>query len=69
MERSCGIGKDVSRYVLNTPRGVILLLISQLILIVARPLGFRSVYLSYAVLSAVISYFIFLYAVLSAVMS
>ena len=56
--RSCLIGKDVACYVLKTPRGVILSLMSQLILTVAIPLNFILVSLSYAVLSAVMSCFI-----------
>ena len=58
MAISCGIGKDFYCYVLDRPRGVILPLIPQLILTVARPLNFRLIYLSYAVLSAVMLLFI-----------
>ena len=55
LERSCRIGKEVAHYVLKTPHGVILPLMSELILTVARPLDFRLVYMSYAVLSTVMS--------------
>ena len=55
MARSCGIGKNIARYILNKPCGVILALMSQLILIVAKPLDLRLVNLPYAVLSAVMS--------------
>ena len=49
------IGKDVACFVLKAPCGIILALISQLILTVARPLGFLLKFLN-AVLSAVMSY-------------
>ena len=53
----CKIVKDVSYYALKTPCGVILPLMSQLFLIVARPLDFRFFFLN-VLLSAVMPCFI-----------
>ena len=55
---SCSIGKDIARYVLKTPHSIINTLISKLILTVPRPIDLRLVYLSYAVWSAVMLFFI-----------
>ena len=63
MEKMCRIVRDIARYVLKTRCGVILPLMSKLIFTVARQLNFIWVYLSYAVLSAV------MYVVFIAVMS